>query len=149
MLNYDYPIYEHKSSERNFPQLRFFCLYGLKVSGPEIRHLPTNHPTNAGIKSHLSLSRVPGVRVWVPNVLVLALKTHKNHVFVLLLLNHGCFFDCFFFPSLYVCLFWFNYSLLGAHSVCVGVGMWACVCVRSGYYSYFHIIIIIIRPKKI
>ena len=44
MLNYDYPINEHKSSKRNFPQLRFSCLYGLKVSGPEIRHLPTNHP---------------------------------------------------------------------------------------------------------
>ena len=35
---------EHKSTERNFPPLRFSCLYDLKVSGPEIRHLPANHP---------------------------------------------------------------------------------------------------------
>ena len=32
---------------RKFSKLRFFCLsclYSLKVSGPEIGHLPTNHP---------------------------------------------------------------------------------------------------------
>ena len=27
-----------------FHNYRFSSLYGLKVSGPEIRHLPTNHP---------------------------------------------------------------------------------------------------------
>ena len=30
--------------KKNFPPLRFSCLYDLKVSGPEIRHLPANHP---------------------------------------------------------------------------------------------------------
>ena len=39
-----YPINEHKSTKRNFPQLRLFYLYGLKLLGPEIKHLPTTHP---------------------------------------------------------------------------------------------------------
>ena len=33
-----------KLTERNFPPLRFSCLYGLNVSGSEIRYLPANHP---------------------------------------------------------------------------------------------------------
>ena len=36
---YEYALNEHNSTERNFPQLRFSSLYGLKVSGLEIRHL--------------------------------------------------------------------------------------------------------------
>ena len=31
--------------KEDFHRYDFFCLYGLKVSGPEIRHLPANHPT--------------------------------------------------------------------------------------------------------
>ena len=46
VLNFEYPINEHKSTERNFPQLRFFNLYGLKLSGPESWHFPTNHLNN-------------------------------------------------------------------------------------------------------
>ena len=42
--NHEYDLKEIKSTERNFPPLRFSCLYDLKVSGPEIRHLPANHP---------------------------------------------------------------------------------------------------------
>ena len=42
--NYEYDLNKHKSLKRNFPPLRFSCLYGLKVSEPEIRHLPANHP---------------------------------------------------------------------------------------------------------
>ena len=42
--NHEYDLNEHKSTERNFIPLRFSCLYGLEVSGPEIRHLPANHP---------------------------------------------------------------------------------------------------------
>ena len=29
--------------------LRFSCLYDLKVSGPEIRHLPANHPSTQSV----------------------------------------------------------------------------------------------------
>ena len=46
--NYEYNLNERKSTERNFPPLRFSCLNGLKVSGPEIRHLPANHPVLLG-----------------------------------------------------------------------------------------------------
>ena len=42
--NHEYDLNEHKSTERNFSPLRFSCLYALKVSGPEITHLPANHP---------------------------------------------------------------------------------------------------------
>ena len=50
-MSYEYDLKEHKSTERNFPPLRFSCLYDLKVSGPEIRHLQANHPAINTINS--------------------------------------------------------------------------------------------------
>ena len=38
---HEYVLNDHKFTERNFYNS---CLYGLKVSGPEIRHLPVNNP---------------------------------------------------------------------------------------------------------
>ena len=44
-MNHEYELNEHKSTERIFSPLG----YGLKVSEPEIRHLPANHPKKTKI----------------------------------------------------------------------------------------------------